>query len=228
MSQKFSHSIQDSESLRAWLMMESNPYTQWILEKLQTPIKTHVPYKTESHHIIPKHMGGPNCDWNLILLTIEEHQNAHLLLYQTYSTKEDLCMLSFRYNLTEQANALKFELAHESQRRNKNGFFCSDQQKINGQKGGSVKSLAKRRTYRRKVCIEWEQLLETDHVWVYQPTGYVHKIAAKTHLLPQDVTSTLLEYKDFQYAAKPQSLTSNLTKVVQNKRKSANGWVLNK
>lgn len=74
MSQKFSHSIQDSESLRAWLMMESNPYTQcseaestllhWILEQLQTPIKTHVPYKTESHHIIPKHMGGPNCDWN--------------------------------------------------------------------------------------------------------------------------------------------------------------------
>jgi hypothetical protein len=43
------------------------------------------------HHIIPKHMGGADDEDNLILLTIEEHIQAHWDLYQKYGKIEDLC-----------------------------------------------------------------------------------------------------------------------------------------
>jgi len=42
-----------------------------------------------THHIIPKHIGGTDDDSNLIELTIEEHANAHRLLYEQYGRMED-------------------------------------------------------------------------------------------------------------------------------------------
>lgn len=41
------------------------------------------------HHIIPKHMGGSNDPKNLIELTVEEHAEAHRLLYEKYGKIED-------------------------------------------------------------------------------------------------------------------------------------------
>ena len=41
------------------------------------------------HHIIPKHVGGTDEESNLIELTIEEHANAHLKLYQQHGRLED-------------------------------------------------------------------------------------------------------------------------------------------
>jgi hypothetical protein len=41
------------------------------------------------HHIIPRHMGGSDDPANLILLTIEEHAEAHRILYETYNKIED-------------------------------------------------------------------------------------------------------------------------------------------
>lgn len=43
------------------------------------------------HHIIPKHMGGTDDPSNLIELTVEEHSQAHLRLYEQHGKKEDLC-----------------------------------------------------------------------------------------------------------------------------------------
>jgi hypothetical protein len=42
------------------------------------------------HHIIPKHMGGSDDEDNIVLLTLEEHIQAHLDLYQKYGKLEDL------------------------------------------------------------------------------------------------------------------------------------------
>lgn len=41
------------------------------------------------HHIIPKHMGGSDHPDNLIELTIEEHAEAHRLLYEKYGNEYD-------------------------------------------------------------------------------------------------------------------------------------------
>ena len=41
------------------------------------------------HHIIPRHMGGTDDPTNLIKLTIEEHAEAHRVLYEKYGNKFD-------------------------------------------------------------------------------------------------------------------------------------------
>lgn len=43
------------------------------------------------HHIIPKHAGGSDDPSNLIELTIEEHAEAHRILYEKYGKIEDYC-----------------------------------------------------------------------------------------------------------------------------------------
>lgn len=51
------------------------------------------------HHIIPRHMGGSDDPSNLVELSVEEHSQAHLKLYEQHGKKEDLCayyMLSGR------------------------------------------------------------------------------------------------------------------------------------
>lgn len=41
------------------------------------------------HHIIPKHMGGTDDLDNLVELTVEEHAEAHRLLYEQYGRLQD-------------------------------------------------------------------------------------------------------------------------------------------
>jgi hypothetical protein len=44
---------------------------------------------THTHHIVPRHAGGTDDPSNLIELTIEEHAEAHKLLWETYGRDED-------------------------------------------------------------------------------------------------------------------------------------------
>ncbi len=41
------------------------------------------------HHIVPKHMNGSNDPQNIIELSIEEHANAHKVLYEMHGKLED-------------------------------------------------------------------------------------------------------------------------------------------
>lgn len=41
------------------------------------------------HHIIPRHMGGTDDPSNLVYLSVEEHAEAHRVLFETYGRWED-------------------------------------------------------------------------------------------------------------------------------------------
>lgn len=44
---------------------------------------------THKHHIVPKHMGGTDNPDNLVELTIEQHAEAHRLLYEQHGKIQD-------------------------------------------------------------------------------------------------------------------------------------------
>lgn len=57
-------------------------------DKLITKARNRLrPDIAESHHIIPKSLGGNDNDENLVNLTPEEHFTAHLLLAKIYGTR---------------------------------------------------------------------------------------------------------------------------------------------
>jgi hypothetical protein len=63
------------------------------------------------HHIIPKHMGGTDEPSNLIELTVEEHADAHKLLWEEYGKKEDLLAW---LSLSKQASEEDIQLLRSS------------------------------------------------------------------------------------------------------------------
>lgn len=44
---------------------------------------------THTHHIVPKHMGGSDDPSNLVELTVEEHAEAHRVLFEQYGRWQD-------------------------------------------------------------------------------------------------------------------------------------------
>jgi len=43
------------------------------------------------HHILPKYLGGSDDPSNLVELTVDEHAEAHRLLYEQHSNWQDYC-----------------------------------------------------------------------------------------------------------------------------------------
>ena len=62
---------------------------------------------THKHHIIPKHMGGTDDPSNLIELTIEEHAQAHLDLYNKHGYMQDLVAHRMLLGQIDKAEAIK-------------------------------------------------------------------------------------------------------------------------
>ncbi len=49
-----------------------------------------------NHHIIPKHMGGTDDDWNLLKgITVKQHAIEHLKLFYLHGKEEDLMAYQF-------------------------------------------------------------------------------------------------------------------------------------
>lgn len=74
------------------------------------------------HHIIPKHAGGTDDPANLVELSIEEHAEAHRVLYEQYGRKEDLCAwkgLSGQWTKFQIHNYLRTGIPHTEETKQK-------------------------------------------------------------------------------------------------------------
>ena len=250
------HTLKTRQQLRDYLAYTDDAYTRFInekLKKLRRPIhpllltefrpepqgklrrlkslrcrwqETAFTTGYELHHIIPRHADGCDASWNLIPLTIVDHQLAHRLLYETYGSARDRCALNFRKGRCSVAFTLRAKLGHDAQRKARLGFFNPDQQRQSGKVGGKVQTARKLRAYRRKCVGVWSTCLANPMVWFYEPTGTAIVIPACRCVLPRDVTRQLLRHEPFKrdYGAKEQSLTSALTRVIKGQRKRACGW----
>lgn len=88
-----------------------------------------------SHHIVPKcknSFNGPDMPWNCILLTLEDHKLAHLLLFEVFGSHYDLCAYHRLKNQTVEGNKALQKANIEYMRENKLGCFNSEQQAKNG------------------------------------------------------------------------------------------------
>lgn len=122
-------SITNQSELIRFLSQEGGSYSAFILERINRDPSSLKSVKTNAHHIIPLHWKGPDQTWNLILLTLEEHCQAHALLYDNYRKLEDLGasqMLSG--NLKHGADTIR-QIAQNTMRRNQTGFFSSATQR---------------------------------------------------------------------------------------------------
>lgn len=70
------------------MKLNETKYARWYLSLIDKALlrNTNNDY-TETHHIIPKSLGGTNKKDNLVKLTAKEHYIAHLLLMKCYDDK---------------------------------------------------------------------------------------------------------------------------------------------
>jgi hypothetical protein len=65
------------------------------------------------HHILPKHAGGSNDPSNIVSLTVEEHAEAHRLLWKERGMTADFVAWKMLSGKTEEAEQARIELAKE-------------------------------------------------------------------------------------------------------------------
>lgn len=73
------------------------------------------------HHIVPKHMGGKDDSENIIELTIEEHAEAHRLLWEHYGKKQDFLAWQGLLGLVSKQEITKEVLSLAGKRGGSNG-----------------------------------------------------------------------------------------------------------
>lgn len=66
------------------------------------------------HHIIPRHMGGSDEPSNIVELTIEEHAEAHRMLFERYGKLQDKIAWLMLSGKTDEGEKLRIDLATQA------------------------------------------------------------------------------------------------------------------
>lgn len=242
--------IRSLETLKFYLKNENNTYSDFILSKLANPTRQSI--ETQLHHIIPRHAGGPNAAWNLIVLTREEHIKAHLLRYQVYKEFGDYNFLSTvgAIGISVEPNP-EFEEILQKQRQQGSktqkemgiGIFEEGAAKRGGETSKKVMELLT--PEQRRILDKRHQVQMSGAVWevLYRGSEFVHNRTGTRVILKPEETLTLTQLKDILAAAlpegdidrerlentkRPSNVTSAISKMIQERkgRPSAYGWRL--
>lgn len=81
-------------------MYLQNKYTKWYNSIISKARDREIESYTETHHIIPKSLGGTNDKNNLVKLTAREHFICHLLLVKMVEGKQKVKMANAAFMLT--------------------------------------------------------------------------------------------------------------------------------
>jgi len=96
------------------------------------------------HHILPQYLGGTDDPSNLIELTVEEHAEAHRLLYEQHGNWQDYCAWQ----------ALSGRIGQEEILRMKQGM-ANKGRKRTPEQIERIKEAARKRVERHKANPEW-------------------------------------------------------------------------
>lgn len=126
--------IHNGQELISCFKKENNSYSEFILSRLLRKSTDLGQQKTQFHHIIPKHESGPDLQWNLIRLTIEEHAQAHELLFENYHHVYDLGASQMIRGQFKEGWDIIQRKTLETRRENKSDRFNSDIQRELGRR----------------------------------------------------------------------------------------------
>jgi hypothetical protein len=114
---------------------------------------------THIHHIIPRHMGGTDDPSNLIELTVEEHAEAHMILYREHGKIEDLWAYQLLSNqITAKEGFAKVltknaKDTHAKQKQRGTGIADSQMQSAKGKIGAKAAGLGvKNNPNGKRIC----------------------------------------------------------------------------
>lgn len=68
---------------------------------------------THKHHIVPRHAGGSDSEDNIVELTVEEHAEAHRLLYEKNGDLRDFIAWKMLSGKTKEAEIARMELSKQ-------------------------------------------------------------------------------------------------------------------
>ena len=151
----------------------------------------------ELHHIIPKHAGGGDPEWNLIYLSVEDHVEAHRLRLEVYNEAGDWLAMRFYTNpnmTTKEAQQARIEASHKAQQENRSGFWDPIQQAINGRRGGTVQTDAKIEQSIKKQTEVTSTTLSNPMLFEVIATGEKFMVQANTIRLLDEFRPIFLKY----------------------------------
>jgi len=143
---------------------------------------------TETHHVIPKSMGGNNCKSNLVVLTAREHYIVHWLLFKIHKNKE---MAFAWYRMTHSNSCLHrhvshtFEYARKARNKYVSSLFAGKQ--LSDEHKKKLSSAKKGKTYadfgRGRSALKGRKLSEAHKIKLSNAgTGHKHSEETKRKL----------------------------------------------
>jgi hypothetical protein len=226
--------ISDRNALLALLKEEQNEaYAKFIEYHLNNPPKNDQ-LLLQEHHIIPKHAGGVDSEWNIIKLTPSDHVLAHKIRFEVYGQPGDEHAARFASSDVDESTKRRIRQGDETRKAQSLGIYAQGVSSKGGKKGGTVKTIVKDISYQKQMNPEVKSLLENGSNWYHEATKtncLISPNEVRTLTQLKDKLANSLPKENESYTAltretKNINITSNLSKVIKGTRNTAFGWKL--